>query len=145
MDIAVPLHNDYEAWADHHFYKLGVNIIDAPTRDKGKPQEQRKGLFPEWKDWQNKPIAEEQHERRKQEGLYAKQGIAIIPGRVWRGEHEGQWLVFVDCDNFKAIEEFCKITGVKSLEELSESYVVEQHKDEPTKAHIYFYSKSPFI
>lgn len=137
--------HDSNAWADHYFYKIGVNIIDAPTRDKGKPQEQRKGLFPEWKDWQDKPVPDEEHWMRKQEGLYSKQGIAIIPGRVWRGEHVGQWLVFVDCDNSKAIEEFCKIVGVNSLEELSEGYVVEQHKDAPNKAHIYFYSKSPFV
>jgi hypothetical protein len=141
----LPPFDDYNAWADHFFYGMGVNIIDAPTRDKGKPQEQRKGFFPEWKGWQDKPIPDEEHERRKRDDLYSKQGIAIIPGPVWRGEHVGQWLVFVDCDNSKAIEEFCRIAGVKSLEELSESYVVEQHKDAPNKAHIYFYSKSPFV
>jgi hypothetical protein len=145
MNIAVSSNNDYNAWADHYYYNLGVNIIDAPTRDKGKPQEKRDGDFPEWKDWQDKPIHDEEHERRKRYGLYAKQGIAILAGRVWRGEHIGEWLVFIDCDNSKAIEEFCKIAGVKSLEELSESYVVEQHKDAPNKAHIYFYSKSPFV
>ena len=122
MTTIIPLlPHDSNAWADHHFYEIGVNIIDAPTRDKGKPREGKKGSFPEWKDWQDKPIPKEEHERRKHEGLYAKQGIAIIPGRVWRGEHAGDWLVFVDCDNAKAIEEFCNIVGSSCLEELSET------------------------
>jgi hypothetical protein len=65
---------------------------------------------------------------------------------VWRGEHAGKYLTFIDCDNLKAIEEFCTRNGkTVSLTDVAEKFIVEQHKDNPNNFHIYFYSEIPFV
>jgi hypothetical protein len=51
----------------------------------------------------------------------------------------------IDCDNAVAIKEFCScFREDMTLEELSKITLVEQHPDDPTKAHIYVFSKHPF-
>lgn len=50
----------------------------------------------------------------------------------------------MDVDNQRGIDEICIIFGTKNLEELSKLVIVEQHEDDPTRAHIYFYSKHIF-
>ncbi len=120
---------------DYWFYQIGVNVIAADTINKIPIEE--------WSKFQNKPISVEGYEQNKVNGAYNK-GIAIIPGKVWRGSHKDKYLVFVDLDNQKAIEEICSCFGAKDLEELSEHVIVEQHKDNLSKAHLYFYSEYPF-
>ena len=98
----------------------------------------------EWSEYQDKPITTELFEQNKKNGIY-KNGIAVIPGKVWRGPNKGKYIVFIDLDNQKAIDEVCSCFGAKNLEELSRCIIVEQHKDDLTKAHLYFYSNHEFM
>jgi hypothetical protein len=120
---------------DFWFYNIGVNVIAADTVNK-KPIEG-------WSDCQNKAIPSEIFEYNKITGAYNK-GIAIIPGKIWCGPHKNKYLVFIDLDNQKAIDEICSCFGAKDLEELSKYVIVEQHKDNLSKAHLYFYSEHQF-
>ena len=125
-------------WADYWRYDVGVNVIPADTQNK-RP-------IVEWRKYQNVPISEEHHNEWKSTNAFAK-GIAILPGKVWHNQFKkGLYLVFVDLDNKKAIDEFCTRDGITTpLTELAKGMIIEQHKDDPNKAHAYFYSKHPFI
>jgi hypothetical protein len=81
----------------------------------------------------------------KEQGVFL-QGIAIIPGRVWhREDKKDQYFTFLDADKQKAIDELCSRNGkATTLQEMSQKFIVEQHKDNLQKAHIYFYSPMPF-
>ena len=128
--------NSINDWADFWFYQIGVNVIPADTKNKQ--------TYEHWSQCQDKPIPEEEHEERKRNGEYNK-GIAIVTGPIWRGKNKGKYLNGIDCDNKKAIEEICNKDGITmSLEELAKWTIVEQHKDNPDKAHIYIMSTRPF-
>jgi hypothetical protein len=73
-------------------------------------------------------------------------GIAIIPGRVWhREDKKDLYFTFLDADKQKAIDELCLRNGkATTLQEMAQKFIVEQHKDNLQKAHIYFYSPIPF-
>ena len=132
----LPPLSDHNAWSDVWYYDFGINVIPANTR--------LKTTSTEWKQWQQKSIPEELHEKWKKENKF-DDGMAIIVGKVWRGDHKGEYLIFVDLDNLKAIEEFCTRNGeTVSLEQIAEKFIVEQHKDDTNKAHIFFYSKIAF-
>ena len=128
--------NNINDWADFWYYQIGANVIPADTRNK-RP-------VVEWKQYQNVPIPQEQHNEWKQQGAF-KDGMAIIAGKVWHNEtKKGLYLILVDLDNQKAIDEFCTRNGVMTpLSELAKSLIVEQHKDQPHKAHIIFYATHP--
>lgn len=111
-------------WPDFWFYQIGANVIPANTKEKNTSVA--------WSEYQNKSIPDEVHETRKENGDY-NNGIAIIPGILWRGPYKDKYLIAIDLDNKKAIEEFCK----NGIEELKEQTLVEQHAD-PNKMHIYF-------
>ena len=112
--------------ADYWYYKIGVNVIPADTKERI--------TYENWSQWQDKPIPEEFHELHKKNGDY-NDGIALIPGKIWKGQFKGKYLVAIDLDNKKAIEEFvCSEFG---LEELKQKTLVEQHADS-NKMHIYF-------
>src|SRR5580765_6461891 len=108
---------DFNDWTDFWFYEMGINVLSADTVNKIPTEE--------WYEYQNKPMPPELFEKRKKEGLY-KNGIALIPGQVWRGPNKGKYLVFIDLDNQKAIEEVCGCFGARDLEELSRYIIVEQ-------------------
>lgn len=123
-------------WADFWRDVRGVNVIPADTRYRKK--------YPEWEFWQNNPIPKEQHEKWKKENAFEK-GMAIIPGKVWFSEDKKDYyLVCIDLDNQKGIDEICNIFEVKDLEELSTITLVEYHEDNPARCHVYFYSKHIF-
>jgi Bifunctional DNA primase/polymerase, N-terminal len=111
-------------WSDFWFYKIGVNVIPANTKDKN--------TFESWSNWKDQPIPDEVHESRKK-SVHYNNGIAIITGPLWRGPYQGKYLVAIDLDNKKAIDEFC---GVE-LEYLKQHTLIEQTSN-PEKAHIYF-------
>src|SRR5215211_3743784 len=90
--------NNYNEWLDHCFYEIGVNVIPADTANKE--------TYENWSQWQDKPIPDELHEQRKKNGEYNK-GIALLAGKIWKGPFKGKYLVAIDLDNKKAIEEFC--------------------------------------
>ena len=127
----------YNLWADFWRYVIGVNVIPANTREKI--------VSVPWKPYQTEPVSEEQHHQWKQEGAFDS-GMAIIGGRVWHNPlKKDLYLILGDLDNQKAIDEFCTRNGVKTpLEELAKHMIVEQHRDDPTKAHFIFYATHPF-
>jgi hypothetical protein len=111
---------------------IGVNVIPADTR--------RKETYEYWKEWQNKPIPQELHDKWKTSGAF-NNGIAIILGKVWHNPlKKDLYLIGIDLDNQKAIEE----VAIKGLESLARYVIVEQHEDDPTKAHVLLYSHKPF-
>ena len=116
--------NEVNKWADFWHFHIGLNVIPADTENKT--------TYENWLQWQDKPISDELHEERKKNGEYNK-GIALIPGKIWRGPFKGKFLVAIDLDNKKSIEEFCR----GGLEELKQRTLVEQTSN-PEKMHIYF-------
>jgi hypothetical protein len=124
--------------ADFWRNSVGVNVIGANTKEKV--------TYESWKKWQDKAIPQELHDQWKASGAF-NNGIAIILGKVYHNKQkEDLYLIGIDCDNAKAIEEICTSKDDKtiSLVQLAESVIVEQHLDDPTKAHILFYSHKPF-
>ena len=107
-------------WADFWRYVIGVNVIPANTQEKK--------VSVNWKGYQNDPISDEQHIKWKDEGAF-KYGLAIIAGKAWHNPTKKDlWIICVDCDNQKAIDEFCTTNGHKiSMGELGEKVIVEQH------------------
>ena len=127
--------DSFNAYADFWFYTIGANIIPSDTINKTTNFQ--------WSEYQNKPMPPELFEKRKRDGLY-ENGIALIPGKVWRGPNKDKYLVFIDLDNQKAIDEVCSCFGVRDLEDLSQYIIVERHKGNLSKAHLYFYSDYEF-
>ena len=97
-----------------------------------------------WKKWQDNPVPEDQYNKWKREGLY-KQGVAVITGKIWRGPSKGKYLACIDCDNQRGIDELLSncFPDIKTLEELSQRTIVEQHLDNRKKAHIYLILEGP--
>jgi hypothetical protein len=126
--------NDF---ADYWRDDIGVNVIPVNTR--------KKETYESWKEWQDRPIPKELHEDWKASGAF-NNGIAIILGKVWHNPQKtGLFLVGIDLDNQKAIEEVCSRNGnTISLSQLSHWTLVEQHLDDLSKAHVLLYSRKPF-
>jgi hypothetical protein len=124
-------------WADYWRYQRGVNVIPANTRQKK--------VIIDWKHWQNSPIPESQHVEWKQKNSF-NDGMAIIAGKVWHNPKKSNlYLICVDFDNQTAINEFCSRNGTKTpLVELAKKIIIEQHLDQPDKAHAMFYATHPF-
>ncbi len=119
-----------------HWYSIGTNPIPADTRNK-KPIE-------EWQKYQTRSMTLKEFDEFIIDGKYAK-GIAIITGRLWRVEHEGKYLIAIDIDNEKGLRGFLtRNDKVVSISEFASKTLVEQHKDDPNRAHIYFISPIPF-
>jgi hypothetical protein len=116
---------------------IGVNVIPADTRNKITNSS--------WKQYQNSPIPDWQHEQWIKDSAFTK-GMAVILGRTWhRKDKMVQYPICLDVDKRKAIEELCTRNGKTiALQELAQKFLVEQHKDNLDKAHIYFYSPIPF-
>jgi hypothetical protein len=127
----------HNTFADFWRYVIGVNVIPADTR--------KKVTYEKWSDWQDKPISEELHSEWKAQNAFSR-GMGIIVGKVWhREDKKGLYFTFIDTDNLKAIENICTRNGKSiTLQTLAEKFLVEQHLDNPNKAHIYFYSPIPF-
>jgi hypothetical protein len=125
-------------WADFWRYQIGVNVIPANTQEK-KPSAL-------WKQSQNNPISEGQHQQWKAEDTF-RDGIAIIVGRVWhRTDRNNFYLTFIDFDKQRGIDEvLTREDGLTlTLQQAAEKWIIEQHKGNMHKAHAYFYSPIPF-
>jgi hypothetical protein len=124
---------------DFWFYIVGVNVCPADTRDKRVSES--------WKAMQMTAMYVEEYEDLKKEGAFIR-GAAVVTGKVWRGDHVGYYLNGIDLDNQKAIEEICNASildgKATNLQELAASTLLEQHTDDPTKLHLYVFSKRPF-
>src|SRR5213593_2012409 len=101
QDGEIAVTND---WADFWFYKIGANVIPADTKNKNTSTT--------WAQWQGTSIPEEQYLQWKTMKAFGK-GIAIIAGKLWRGSHRDKYLIFIDCDNQKAIDEVCTLSTNK--------------------------------
>ena len=124
-------------WADFWFYNIGVNVIPFDTQ-------KRIPIIYHYDIYQNEPIPIEVYEQWKREGKFEK-GIAIILGKVYRGKNIGQYLIGIDIDKEKGLREFLtKNNRQTELQKFAEKTIVEQHKDELHRAHIYFYTPIPF-
>jgi hypothetical protein len=136
-DFRYPPLDDYNAWADFWRDNIGVNVIPADT--------QNKTMSIPWAKWQNNPIPEDVHKEWKATGAFNK-GMAIIMGKVWhREDKKGLYFIFIDMDKKQAIKEICSRNGAAiTLEQMAQKTLVEQHKDNLEKAHMYFYSPVPF-
>jgi hypothetical protein len=123
--------------ADYWRFDVCINVIPADTKNK-KP-------LVSWSEWQDKPTPEELYNKWKAERAFSK-GLALIPGRVWHKEDkQNLYFIFIDADKQIAIDELCTRNGKKiTLQEMAQKFLVEQHADDPEKAHIYFYSPIPF-
>jgi hypothetical protein len=125
----------FNDWADFWRYTCGLNVFGVDTKSKGK------GFCEKWSSSQDQGISDEEHEDKKRRNVFSN-GIAIMAGKVWhRPDLDGYNLCFIDLDNQKAIEEICKVFGVKDIDELAQLTIVEQHLDNKSKAHVYFYTK----
>jgi hypothetical protein len=126
----------YHSALDHWFYVLGVNLIPAITRNKNY----HKDLT--YKQWLTEEQSKEDYERLKTEGMY-DDGVALVPYKIWRGQHSGKYLLFIDCDNQLAIRELDTVLGkimnkqYSGINDLAQDFVVEQHTDDSNKAHVY--------
>ena len=124
-------------WADFWFYNIGVNVIPFDTQ-------KRIPIIYQYDIYQNEPIPIEIYDQWKREGKFEK-GIAIILGKVYRGKNIDQYLIGIDIDREKGLREFLtKNNRHTELQKFAEKTIVEQHKDELHRAHIYFYSPIPF-
>ena len=122
--------------ADFWRYKIGVDPMPVNTRERNK--------FVRWSPYVGRSISEGQHNEWKRNGNY-EDGIAIFPGPIQRGIFVGNYLVAIDIDTKKGMDEFCKHNGkVNTLTKWASKTIVEQHVDDLDKAHIYVVSPIPF-
>lgn len=123
-------------WADFWRNEIGVNVIPANSI--------KKKTFIQWKDdprgnWQIEPIPQEIHNEWKRTNAF-KDGMAIICGRILhREDRKHLFLCAIDADNKKGIEEMSD----RGIAEVAQKTLVEQHPNNPDKAHYYFYTTKP--
>lgn len=125
---------DKDYFANFWFNEIGVNVIPADSTTKTTDilwTNDPRG------NWQEEPIPEEIFEKWKSDGLFGK-GLAVICGKVFRGNDKGKWLNGIDCDNKLGLDEMCP-TGIR---ELSQNTLVEQHANKE-KGHTYYLTERP--
>ncbi len=131
-----PNNNNSKEWLDHYFYKIGVNVVPANSKNK-------RPIIP-YKQYLNNHISSDLFESWKNENKF-KDGFIIILGKIWRGINEGKYIIGIDIDKELGIKEFCTIDGKTiTLKEFGNTTVVEQHIDDLAKAHVYYISPIPF-
>lgn len=128
--------NHINELADFWFYTIGVNVIYGDSKNK-RP-------LVRWKKYQSRTVSVEEFEQWKKENQF-QHGLFIIPGKVWRGEHQDKYLVVIDCDQEKGMKKLLWFFGTDiNLRDLYKETIVVQHKDQLDKGHLYFYSSIPF-
>jgi hypothetical protein len=124
--------------ADYWYDTIGANLIPADTKGK------EAYILNSWKPYQSNPVPLEVFEKWKQLGLFAY-GIGVVLGPLWRGKNAGKYLNLIDADNRLALQEIYSWNGKTiSLEKLANWTLVEQHKDDVDRGHIYILSTKPF-
>jgi hypothetical protein len=124
--------------ANSWHYDIGVPTIPGIFKTKEPAVK--------WKEYQENPPTDEQHKQWLNSGAY-NGGVMILCGPVrYRKDREGLFLVGIDLDKQKAIDEFCTRNG-KTLsfqDDIAKKMLVEQHEDCPARAHCFFYSPFRF-
>jgi hypothetical protein len=123
--------------ANSWFYDIGVPTIP------GKYKTKQPCVY--WEGYQENPPTEEEHKRWLNEGKYSG-GVIILCGLACnRKDRQNLYLVGVDIDKQKGIDEFCAASGKEySLQDIAKQTLVEQHEDAPDRCHIFFYSPFKF-
>ena len=124
-------------YADFYRYDWGVNCVPSNGCQMFKGgKEIPHGNLPEsWKEWTDKPIPLELHEKWKKENKF-EHGIMRITGPVWHKEEFKDYIyTSLDCDNSCAIEEFIP----KGPIEYSQKGVIEMHLGTSDKCHCEFF------
>jgi phage/plasmid-associated DNA primase len=122
-----------------NFWRYDVGVPTIPGIFKSK----RPAVS--WEGCQENPPTDAQHKRWLDNRDYGG-GIMIFCGPVrYRKDREGLYLVGLDFDKQKAIDEFCTRDGkTVTLQNLANKFLVEQHDDRPDKAHLFFYAPFQF-
>lgn len=125
--------NDY---ADFYRYTWGVNCVPSNGCQMFKGGDIPHGNLPEpWKDWTDKPIPLELHNKWKKENKFDK-GIMRITGPVWHNEKFKDYIyVSFDSDNSCATEEFIPGGPIDN----SQKGVIEMHLGTSGKCHWEFF------
>ena len=120
--------------SDFWYNNIGCNVIPADSKNKS--------THISWGRWQNSSILDEQHNEWKNTGAF-NNGIAVIAGKLGRGPYIDKYLVCIDCDNKKGIDELLGncFPDIKTLEELAQKTIVEQHLDKKDKGSCIFYCR----
>ena len=133
-------------WADFWYHTVGVNVIHIISKNKGDPSKGfGKVSYTQYKhngkqyNLLNEELPEEIFKNWTDNNIFSD-GIAIVGGLVYRGENKGKYLIMIDFDNQKAIDEFYPNN---SFESAKNKTLVEQHRDRLDKAHVYYYYKQP--
>jgi P4 family phage/plasmid primase-like protien len=116
-----------------NFWHYDVGVPTIPGQFKTK----RPCVF--WEGYQEHPPSEEEHKEWLKQGKYSG-GVMILCGQVcYRKEIQNLYLVGVDIDKQKGIDEFCTRNGKTiSLQDFAAHTLVEQHDDSPDRCHIFF-------
>jgi hypothetical protein len=126
---------DRNSLFDFWYHIIGVNIIPFDSKNKS--------TYEHWAEWQDQPIPVQIYEDYKNNSSFDK-GIAVIAGKIWRGSYKDRYLACIDLDNKKGIEEFLVYFDENdTLEKLSQKTIVEQHKDDTDRAHVYYIVEKP--
>jgi hypothetical protein len=117
--------------ADFWRFIVGVNVFPADSRNKVTYEHWNKN------GWQTNPIPLAQHEFWKNEKAFEK-GLMVMPGKPWhRPEKVSSYLVCIDWDKELGLKE---LFPGKSLDEVRREHFVEQHLDDLSRGHLWFYS-----
>lgn len=120
------------------FYRgLGFNVIPFDTQNK-VPN------IPEWKKWiPPNNIPDEQYGEWYHNGTFSN-GMAIMIGKVYNNPvtktDESLYVIGIDCDNQAGIDLVLYALGFNTINEASRHVIVNQHRDQKSKAHFIFYS-----
>ncbi|MGH9984454.1 MAG: bifunctional DNA primase/polymerase, partial [Nitrososphaeraceae archaeon] len=136
MDYSrVDVNSSNNQWSNYWRRYIGANVIPADCKNR-KPKV-------EWKQYQDTPIPESQHELWKTQNLF-DEGMAIICGKIWhRSDLDNYHIIGFDADNAIAKQEFLSLNGngkALTLEQFASKTLVEQHLDNRDKLHWYAYT-----
>lgn len=125
--------NDF---ADLYRYDWGINCVPSNGCQLYKGENVPPNHRPEaWKEWQDKPIPLEIHDKWKKENKF-DQGIMRITGPVWHNESLKDYIyASIDCDNKCAISEFID----EDLTDAAKKHLIEMHLGTSDKLHWDFY------
>lgn len=123
------------AWANCWRFDIGANVFPADSRNKV--------TYEKWKEngWQTGPISEEQHEFWRDKGTF-ENGLMVMPGTPWhKPEIRNLFLICIDWDKELGFNELFE---GKTLDQVYEEHFIEQHSDDLTRGHFWFYSPIAF-
>lgn len=120
---------------DLFFEVLGGNIILCYYKTKKSSGE--------WKHQQTNAQSLEEYDKLKQDNPLSNWGV--ITGKIWRGPYKDKYLVVIDLDNKKAIDEFISFSSENAtIQTLAQKTIVVQHEDAiGERAHIYLITEKP--